>query len=234
MTLALALRARYARLARRERAILALAGVVVVLGLGFVTSIDPALSKKSLLERQIASQRTEIDTLQEAIAAASHDPNAPLREQLGLLRDQIRVTDGQFERLQYGLVQPQHMGDLLQSLLREHRGLQLLGLRTLPVVAMIDPALDLAKGASAGHAPAAAGTASASGAADDDAWLFRHSVEIKIQGSYADMVSYLQDIEGLPRRVHWGGLEIDARRYPASVMTVTIYTVSLDRTWWVL
>ena len=225
-----ALRARYTALAHRERAILALAGVVVVLGIGYLLFVEPALGRRTLLERQIVSQRTEIDTFHEAIAAATKDPNAPLREQQAALRAQIRVTDGQFEKLQFGLVQPQHMGDLLQSLLREHRGLQLLGLKTLPVVAMTGLAGEAAKA----DAPAPAPAASAAGAANDDAWLFRHSVEIKVQGSYADMVAYLQDIENLPRRVHWGGLDIDAKRYPASVMTVTIYTVSLERAWWVL
>ena len=36
------------------------------------------------------------------------------------------------------------------------------------------------------------------------------------------------------RRVRWGDVEIDARSYPASTMTITLFTVSLERTWWVL
>jgi MSHA biogenesis protein MshJ len=233
MSFATHLRARYARLAHRERVIMALASVVVVIGIGYLLFIEPALSRRTLLERQVIGQRAEIGTFREAIVAATRDPNAPLREQLDLLRGQLRVTDKQFEQLQYGLVQPQHMGELLQSLLREHRGLQLLGLRTLPVIAIADPVGEPTRaGENAPAAPSAA--ASAPGSANEDAWLFRHSVEIKVQGGYADMIAYLRDIENLPRQVRWGGLEIDARRYPASVMTVTIYTVSLDRSWWIL
>ena len=43
---------------------------------------------------------------------------------------------------------------------------------------------------------------------------------------------YLSALEHLPRRVYWGELKIDAQRWPASTMTVTVYTISLEKTWW--
>jgi MSHA biogenesis protein MshJ len=226
-----ALRTRHARLSRRERAIVAVATLVAVVLLGYALLVEPPLKRRALLERQIASQRTERDALSVALMPGSRDPNAALRAQLGTLQGQLRTTDREFGAIQNGLVQPQHMGALLQSLLTEHRGLQLLGLRTLPVSAAGDLSSD---GRKAGAAPERAASASAATSPPEDAWLFRHGVEIRVQGTYADMTAYLQAIENLPRRVHWGSLEIDARRYPASVMTVTIYTLSLDRSWWVL
>jgi MSHA biogenesis protein MshJ len=83
-------------------------------------------------------------------------------------------------------------------------------------------------------APGASAATAGKAGGEDEHWLYRHGVEIKLQGSYADMVGYLRAIENLPRRVHWGALAIDARRYPASVLTVTLYTVSSERSWWVL
>jgi MSHA biogenesis protein MshJ len=219
-----AVRARYERLTRRERGLAIAAATTLILGLGHLLLVDPVAKRRAALERQITTQQAERDALRVSMAGGAHDRNTALRSQLDTLRTQLRATDREFDAIRNGLVQPQHMGALLQSLLTEHRGLQLLGLRSLRVTPVGAPAAIEAK--PVGAPPAASTT--------NDAWLFRHGVEIRVQGSYADMVGYLQALENLPRRVHWGDLEIDARRHPVNVMTVTIYTVSLEKSWWVL
>ena len=227
-----ALRARYAKLSRRERALSLGAVLAIVIGLGHLLLVEPVLGQQRRVARQVEQQRAELLALRQARAAPQADRNAALRLQLGELQTQLRTTDRAFDDLKNGLVQPQHMGALLQSLLSEHRGLQLIALRSLPVAAIGEA--DAKKAGAGAEAASAAAPAKAGAAADEDAWLYRHGVEIKLQGSYADMVAYLRAIEQLPRRVHWGALEIDARRYPASVLTVTLYTVSPERSWWVL
>jgi len=34
--------------------------------------------------------------------------------------------------------------------------------------------------------------------------------------------------------VYWGELKINAQDSPAVVMTLTVYTISLEKTWWVI
>lgn len=230
------LKIRYLKLARRERAMALLAALVVIGGLGEMMLIDPVWRHRTTMLRGIESQRAERATYQATLANAAPDPDSALRTQLATLQSQINATDGEFRSLQTGLVQPQHMGALLQSLLAEHRSLQLVGLKSLPVRPLTDEFRKTPPTAVAGGTAASsvASAASGAGAANDDAWLYRHAVEIKVQGSYADMLAYLKELESLPRHVHWGDLEIDARGYPTNVMTVTIFTVSLEKTWWVL
>ena len=227
-----ALRARYAKLSRRERALSLAAALAIIVGLGHLLLVEPVLGQQRRVARQLEQQRAELVALRQAQSAPLADHNAALRLQLGELQVQLRTTDRAFDELKSGLVQPQHMGALLQSLLGEHRGLQLIALRSLPVAAIGEA--DARKAGASAEPASAAAPARAAGNADDDAWLYRHGVEIKLQGSYADMVAYLRAIEQLPRRVHWGALEIDARRYPACVLTVTLYTVSPEKSWWVL
>lgn len=228
------LRTRYLKLSRRERALVLAATLVLGAGLGELLLVDPALRQRSLLLHQIAAQGVERDGLRKGLSGGREDQNTTLRGQLTALNAQLRANDSEFRVLQSGLVQPQHMGELLKSLLTEHRGLQLLSLRTLPVSSLTDASTASAvKAVTVGERAGVAATA-ASGSASDEAWLYRHAVEIRVQGSYADMLGYLQQLEQLPRRVHWGDLEIDARSYPANVMTVTIFTVSLEKSWWVL
>ncbi len=228
-----ALHGRWRVLPRRERALLVGAAIVAVLGFGDLLLLEPALKDRARLLRQIGDDKVARDALEASAGAAARDPDAGARAQLETLRTQLRATEREFQSMQNGLVQPQQMGALLQSLLAEQHGLRLLGLRSLPVTAFADPAGIVRRPAdkTGGGDKAGATTTPSRG---DDAWLYRHTVEVRVQGSYADMLAYLRAIEGLPRRVRWGDVEIDARTYPASTMTITLFTVSLEKTWWVL
>jgi MSHA biogenesis protein MshJ len=222
------LSARYAALARRERALTMGAALVLILGLGSLLLIEPAIKQRALLQNQIERQRADLNALQPQVAALQlrqHDPDAATRVQLEALRRQLSLAEGEFEQLQRALVSPQDMGRVLDGLLQGHRGLQLIGLRSVPVTSVTE-LMDPVKAAV--PAPAQPRTADE----PRDAWLYRHGVEITVQGGYTDMLAYLNALERLPRRMYWGELKIDAQHWPASVMTVTVYTISLEKTWW--
>jgi MSHA biogenesis protein MshJ len=225
-------RGKYMALARRERGLLMLASLVVCVGLGALLFIEPAYKQRRLLQGQVTQQRAELASLRPqvlALQARQRDPDAAALAQLRALRQQLQLADTEFAQVQSALVQPQDMGHLLEGLLQSHRGLQLISLHSVPVMSVADLVNPAKPAAAAASAPGPA--ASASGPAKD-AWLYRHGVEISVQGSYADMQAYLLALENLPRRVYWGELKIDAQRWPANVMTVTVYTISLEKTWW--
>jgi MSHA biogenesis protein MshJ len=166
-------------------------------------------------------QRTDLAALRPqvvALQARQRDPDGATMAQLRALRQQLQLTDGEFVQLQRALVQPQEMGRLMESLLHAHRGLQLVGLRNVPVMSVSE----------------LLGAPKPAPVRDKEArdWLYRHGVEITVQGSYADMQAYLAALENLPRRVYWGELRIDAQNWPTNLMTVTVYTIGLEKTWW--
>jgi len=221
---------RYLRLARRERALVMAATLVAILGLGWVLAIEPALLHRARLARQMQQQRAELATLAPQVAALQarqRDPDAATRAQLEALGRQLRLAEGEFGELQRALVAPHEMGELLDGLLRSHGGLQLVGLRNAPVASvaeLLEPP--------AAAPPGAGAPAGDKARAKDAAWLYRHGVEIVVQGRYGDLVAYLDALERGPRRVYWGELRIDAQSWPVARMTVTVYTISLEKTWW--
>jgi MSHA biogenesis protein MshJ len=225
--------ARWLALPRRERALLLGAAMVCVLGAGDLALLEPALKDRARLLHQIDDQKIARDALEATASAAARDPDAGAKQQLATLRTQLRATEREFQSMQNGLVQPQQMGALLQSLLAEQHGLRLLGLRSLPVTPLGEP-IAAAKRPAGDRTAGVDKIAATTPPRTDETWLYRHAVEVRVQGSYADMLAYLRAIEGLPRRVRWGDVEIDARTYPASTMTITLYTVSLEKSWWVL
>lgn len=61
--------------------------------------------------------------------------------------------------------------------------------------------------------------------------MFKHGVELRVAGSYADLYDYLQRLEKLPARMFWSRATLNAGDYPKVTLTVTIYTLSLDKAW---
>jgi MSHA biogenesis protein MshJ len=222
-------RTRFMALARRERGLVMACALVLVLGLGTLLFIEPAYKQRVQLQRQMEQQKKDLAALVpqvQALQQRQRNPDAAVQAQLKALRDQLQLADAEFAQVQRALVQPQEMGQLLGSLLQSHRGLQLVALKSVPVMSVSELV-----GAPKVAAPASA--ASSSQNKDSrDAWLYRHGVEITVQGSYADMQAYLAALENLPRRVYWGELKMDAQKWPANTMTVTVYTISLEKTWW--
>lgn len=75
----------------------------------------------------------------------------------------------------------------------------------------------------------APGAASAPGAGHQS--LYRHGVELVLEGSYTDLLAYLQALEAMPQHVLWGGLSLKVLQHPTTQLTVRLYTVSRDRHW---
>ena len=82
-------------------------------------------------------------------------------------------------------------------------------------------------------AAAAANPAGAAGAAANDSrpGLYRHGVELVLEGGYADLLSYLRAMEALPQRVLWGSVSLKVAQHPTSVLTLRVYTISRERHW---
>lgn len=61
--------------------------------------------------------------------------------------------------------------------------------------------------------------------------LYRHGVELVLQGPYLDMIGYLDALEAAPGQLFWSKAELDAEQSPNGRLTLTLYTVSLDKKW---
>ena len=61
--------------------------------------------------------------------------------------------------------------------------------------------------------------------------LYRHGVEIRLEGSYGQLQAYLAQLEKLQQKLLWGKLEYRVIDYPKAELTLTVYPLSPDRTW---
>ena len=113
------------------------------------------------------------------------------------------------------LVPPERMAALLEQMLARNGRLQLVAMNTLPVTLFNEQPTDAAA--------AEAGT--------QEGLMYKHGVRITVRGSYADLLQYLTALEKLPTRMFWGEAKLSVVQYPASELTLTLYTLSLEKTW---
>jgi MSHA biogenesis protein MshJ len=221
-------------MALRERAMFFGAVALVLMTLLQVFLLDPMLSRRNQLSAQIAQQDDETKAIQSQIQTLirpeAQDQEELNRDRLKGLRQQMEQLDRQFEQQQKQFVAPAKMAAVLESMLGKHRKLKLISLRNLPPKSLADPA-------AGATAPAAGATAPAAGAAGAQARVpaarevFRHAIELSISGSYFDLLDYLDALEHLPQHLFWDGFELRVAQYPQSVLTLTIYTLSPEKSW---
>jgi MSHA biogenesis protein MshJ len=56
-------------------------------------------------------------------------------------------------------------------------------------------------------------------------------VEIVVQGGYMDMMNYMAALEAMPWQLFWGRAKLSVDEYPNATLTLTLFTLSLDKAW---
>lgn len=214
-------------LSLRERAMVFAAVVAAVLFIMNASFIDPLTTRTKTLSARMAQQQTALQALQAQILALEQkraDPDAANLARRDAIRRQIGEIDAILKEMQSGLVSAQGMKAVLQEMLVRSPRLQLIAMRTLPVTPLIEKQ---AKAEKSGVPPAAPQAKPGAG----EGGVYKHGVQITIQGGYADLHDYLARLERQPWRMYWSRASLNADDYPRVILTVTIYTLSLDKAW---
>lgn len=217
---------RYNALSRRERGIIAGALIVGIVGVGYSFAIEPAMIAKAKSVAATSQATTELATVQASITATAKvkDPDEPNRQALAQARQEIATINEKFRQLEATMVPPDKMQAFLEALLSRHKNLELVSLATLPPLPL------RAKPAGA----AAAAGAQAAAVEQRPASLYRHGIKLTIAGSYGDLTAYLSALEAMPQRVIWDRVDFAVDKHPRSVLTLTVFTLSLDNQWLVV
>ena len=218
---------------QRERLLLIAAAAALALMLADSLWLGPALKTFRATHRQQQLAQTTLQGLQgDATRLADQGRRQAQAQQSELSGWRQRVRDGEAALRQHenSLVGPDRMIGLLEHLLARHGEVRVRALRSLGRSDLLTPAGSTDASAAALAAARAAGAANAAGP-DAPASLYRHGVELVLEGGYADLLSYLQAMEALPQRVLWGSASLKVEQHPKSVLTLRVYTISRERHW---
>lgn len=198
-------------LSLRER-VLAVAAVIVVLVAAFNTVLIGKLDlrRKSLaqelssLQGSMASAASVLETMNQTDATSV----AVVRQQS--LQRELDSVNAQLTSEAAGMIAPQRMAEVIHDMLRRQHGVVLISLRNLPPRSVVSE-------------PVAG--------APDPGGPYLHPVELVLEGSYLDVLAYLQSLEALPWRFYWRVLDLQSGKYPVNRVRVELGTVSMTREW---
>lgn len=219
----------------REQLLVFAVGVLLLLVLLNLGLLGPLLGKQKSLSEQIAQQQDKLTgmakEINQARLLAQFDPDVASRNRLQALKLQSLKLNNDLLAMQKGLVGPDKVALLLEAILKANGRLQLLSLKTVGGGNLNAAGLSAAgkPGAQPGLvAPPApmfgAKTAPAS-------LLYRHDVSIVVRGRYLDLIDYLNALEAMPAQLFWGDATLAVDTYPQANLTLSIYTLSLDKKW---
>jgi MSHA biogenesis protein MshJ len=207
----------------RERAMLFSAAAAAIVFLLYALFLNPLLVRRAALQAQIAQQQDNIGGIDREITqlvqAHSQDPDAAARARLTELTGNTAQLATKLRAMQKGLVPPDRIAPLLETILKANGRLQLVSMKTLPVSPL-----------GGAQAPAAVPPV-LHPVVNPNELLYRHGVELTVRGNYLDMVNYMDALEAMPTQLFWGQAGLEVEEYPNARLTLTLYTLSLDRKW---
>lgn len=211
----------------RERGLIFAAAALVLVMLIKASFLDPLLVQQKKLSSQISGQQEKIKELQDqieiALQAKRKLQNSAEQHRLEQAKQELTEGNAYLQNRRDRLVDPKKMAELMERVLDQNGRLQLVNLRTLPVALLVVKTLVKPDKNNPSR--------SLEGAAMLDKQVFKHGVTITVRGSYLDLLSYLTELEKLPMQMFWGKAEMNVVRYPEVELTLTVYTLSLEKTW---
>ncbi|MBW7472990.1 MSHA biogenesis protein MshJ [Marinobacter sp. F4218] len=206
----------------RERFLITVTMLTLLAFIGWELGVAPAIKKQEILESRLsvlASSRDSLQIQQQSLTdQLAADPSQELRDQLESRRERLARLDRQIAETTGQLIAPRAMVSVLKDMLtaQESLGLQALDLKTpAPVFAPegdspTDPTADREQGSPL---------------------LYAHDVELTVQGSYLEVLAYLERLEALDERLGWVILEYDSESWPAGKAIIRVRTLSLESAW---
>lgn len=217
--------ARFDRMTLRERALMAVAALAVVI-MGWTVSLwDPIAARHDSLLNELTSLQEQMTNGAQAMTdAALADPaNAALATE-AQLRKQLAEINARLASKSGGLIPPERMVQLIQDVLARQRGVTLISLHNKPVTTLTPPAAQAEAFVATAQSEQAALEAANTGP-------FVHPVELVVEGRYLDILAYLHALEALEWRFYWKLLELETLRYPTNRVRIELNTLSMDKDW---
>lgn len=211
-----ALQGRIDTLTLRERGILFIVLASLLFMLINSALIGPQEKQQKRLLGSISKVRTEITQLEqsklEIVRRHSEDPNAEELAQLARLQLAANQVEEQIKEAVEGLIEPQEMARALEGVLKEQHQLSFIRISNLGATPLLDVATEGGQGKA-------------------EAGIYKHTMRIELEGSFADSRNYLHTLEQLPWKFHWESVELEVVDYPRVRVVITVNTLSLSEGW---
>lgn len=206
--------ARFNAFSLRERLLLASLLLVGLSFSGWHFYVQPTLKLLNLQTLDNERISTEVTTTRATIRQIRHRITAGVHKEkeqrLVQLQAQLKLVEENLRLKTIKLIDPEDMFNLMSQMIYRESRLKLINLKRLDV----RPAI-----------------AVEAGEKQKDAGIYRHVLEVKFSGNYADILSYMQNLEALDWVLIWDEIEIVSEEYPRIIVKLLISTLSTREEW---
>lgn len=194
-------------LALRERILLLAAAVAVMFLLIDTLILQPTLKAQQVAGQQIVDLEVKLNSLRQSAQLLSYKSDSDLAASRRQSRDQLAAELAELDSRiisQLGaLVEPAQAARVLEQLLSSHTGLKLTTLN-----ASAEPLKDMEL-----EQPS------------ETPGLARYQLDMVVQGSYLDLLNYLQSLEAMPWKFFWQQVDFQATEHPHAETRLQLYTL---------
>lgn len=194
----------------RERVLLLLSAIALLVGVWQLAIELPQERQRTQLQEELerihsaqSAQAAQIAALSSALGPAA----GGIFVERDALQARLAAMDDELAALSQGLVSADQLPRILQDVLVSTTRLSLVRVQTLPV-----QELPLAMDSTA----------------DGSTGVYKHSVTLRVSGSYFEVLGFLQTLEELPWRFYWDRLDYTLEAYPRGIIDIRVYTLSAE------
>ena len=193
-------------LSLRERRLIAIATVAVILTLDFLlawqplfTNIAKSYQANQAAQKQVASIKNTINSYRNRV---NLDVNAPYKTQVKNLKKQIKQQDTKVESLTSALITPRNMGKVFTGLL-QNTEMNMNKISNLDALAI-----------------------SINDNQEETNLLYKHGLSLELEGQFLNALSYVQIIERQDWQLYWDELSFSTLNYPEGSLKIEVHTLS--------
>jgi MSHA biogenesis protein MshJ len=212
----------YLALSLRERSMVGVALAVAISVLWYMLLIDPMHLTGQASESELTKLQTTLRSLrlqQQALQLKQQqDPLRELKARVAQLNQHLLQADAQLHKKLHGLIAPQQMAKVLQSVLRQQRNLKLIKLQSLPAAPLVTRNADEKK-------------SQLQTSTHKTTEVYRHGLQLEFEGSYLATLAYLKSLQTLPWEFYWDAVRLEVTKYPQARVTIVVHTLSLTEGW---
>lgn len=210
----------------REQYLIVATGVFLIGFLLFTLFIDEPYQKITKLEKQIVDSKRKIKNNDNTISMLSanlsgnNDPNKRINEKLLQAKRELEAANRELSKLSSGLIAPAMMKQALIDFLESQPGIKVIDFSISAPELIVDKKSTLSDkdnllqfgDEKVGHLT-----------------LYRHTIQMSLQGGYFELRDYLKKLEALSWRFVWQSFNYTSRKYPEGQLDIKIYSLSTER-----
>lgn len=211
----------YLTLSLRDQWVLFITGMVVLGMTIFTFFVEENLAAKVKKNKQRIQLTSANSVMAKKIIKLDNtlviDPNIAINKKISTHKKKLLEVDERLLKLTSDLITPIEMRHALLGLLKLEKSVKLISFQAMPVqVIWLDNSVKNKPSdakASSSDTPVSLG-------------LYRHSIQLKLEGQYFDLRDYLSQIENLSSTFFWQRFDYQLGEYPVGQLSIEIYSLS--------